>query len=113
MPLNSFRGALVNGLRSLWNNYSFIRYIFILLFITCCYNFIDTYKRHHYGIIWYNESRSFESIFQECEAKIQFFRDQRNLYITGFASFEFIILWCLFATQNELYKLKTNKQKTQ
>ena len=109
MPANIVRGAIVTSLSKLWNTNSAIRYIsWLIVGINIIY-FVLTYKN-----VYYSPPPEILSRWEECDTKILRFREQRNLYITGFSVFVFFIFRRLLEIQIQLHQArkKVKAQKT-
>ena len=108
MPANIVRGAIVTTVGKLWNTNSAIRYIsWLIVGINVLY-FAMTYKN-----VYYSPPQDILSRWEECDVKIMRFREQRNLYITGFSMFLFFVFRRVLEIQTQLHqarkKIKASK----
>eukprot|EP01083_Nonionella_stella_P221766 791980_1 len=98
MGTNMIRGAVVMSLNKLWNTNSAMRYIsYIIVFINMIY-FAMTYKKVYYSPP--------QEMLKECDRKIELFREQRNLYITGFSIFLFFVFRRVLDIQRKLHNAR-------
>ena len=101
MPSNLVRGAVIKSLAHFWNSYSGLRYVsYILVSVNFLY-FAQTYK-----LVYYVERPAAMDRFEECDHKISLFREQRNLYITGFSIFIFFVFRRLLDIQTKLFEAR-------
>ena len=101
MPANVVRGAIVTTLGKLWDTNSAIRYIsWLIVFINIMY-FGMTYKN-----VYYSPPAEVLSRWEECDIKIMRFREQRNLYITGFSIFLFFVFRRVLEIQSQLHEAR-------
>merc|ERR1712130_962956 len=110
MGANKVRGMVVQSLSGIWDPNSAIRYIaYLIVFINVIY-FGMTYKN-----VYYSPSHEMLTRWEECDTKILRFREQRNLYITGFSIFLFFVFRRVLEIQKQLHEarklVKANKQK--
>ena len=110
MGTNVVRGIVVQSLSKMWDGNSAIRYIaYLIVFINVIY-FAMTYKN-----VYYSPSQEMLTRWEECDTKILRFREQRNLYITGFSIFLFFVFRRVLDIQKKLHEarkiVKANKQK--
>jgi magnesium-transporting ATPase (P-type) len=101
MPTNTMRGAVIGALTSIWNSNSFVRYMCFALVALDTYYFGTTYRSLYY---YAPAQVGAGNRVEECERKIAFFREQRNLYITGVSIYLFFIMWGLFHVQTLLHQ---------
>ena len=110
MGTNVIRGAVVKSLSKIWNTNSGIRYIsYIVVFMNVVY-FVRTYIN-----VYHSERTQPQGRWEECDSKIQLFREQRNLYITAGSIFLFFIFRRVLDIQTKLFEarkeVKANKKK--
>mmetsp|Transcript_20952 Transcript_20952/g.18472 ORF Transcript_20952/g.18472 Transcript_20952/m.18472 type:complete len:136 (-) Transcript_20952:50-457(-) len=107
MPANVVRGAIVTTIGKLWNTNSAIRYIsWLIVGINVIY-FVMTYKN-----VYYSPPPEMLTRWEECDTKIMRFREQRNLYITGFSIFLFFVFRRVLEIQSQLHQARKNVKES-
>ena len=110
MPANAVRGAIVTTVGKIWDSNSAIRYVSWLIVAMNVLYFANTYYN-----VYYSPSQEALSRWEECDQKIMRFREQRNLYITGFSVFVFFVFRRVLEIQSQLHqarkKVKASKGK--
>eukprot|EP00484_Ammonia_sp_Unknown_P021323 CAMPEP_0197041544 /NCGR_PEP_ID=MMETSP1384-20130603/18080_1 /TAXON_ID=29189 /ORGANISM="Ammonia sp." /LENGTH=97 /DNA_ID=CAMNT_0042472489 /DNA_START=193 /DNA_END=486 /DNA_ORIENTATION=- len=91
---------------NLWNTNSAIRYISWLIVAINMIYFGMTYKN-----VYYSPPQEMLTRWEECDVKILRFREQRNLYITGFSIFLFFVFRRVLDIQAKLHETKLQLKK--
>ncbi|KAJ9453257.1 hypothetical protein DIPPA_05952 [Diplonema papillatum] len=97
MPTNAIRGYMIDQIRLIWRRHPYFRYYSgIMLFVSTTYfaaaiNFL--YSDH-------------TSIVDEKNLRTQFFKEQRNAYLTGFTLFNFLVINRLLELHTQMYDMR-------
>uniref|UniRef100_A0A6U4KA63 Endoplasmic reticulum transmembrane protein n=1 Tax=Hemiselmis andersenii TaxID=464988 RepID=A0A6U4KA63_HEMAN len=94
MPNNTIRGWVLNFFSKTWAGSNILRYMtFFLLLLNVLY--FGSSMSSIYSV------EAFD--LQTCEAKLDYFRHERNSYITGFGLFLFVVLQRIVMIQTQLH----------
>uniref|UniRef100_A0A7S0XLC7 Endoplasmic reticulum transmembrane protein n=1 Tax=Elphidium margaritaceum TaxID=933848 RepID=A0A7S0XLC7_9EUKA len=106
VPANVVRGVITTTVSRLWSTNSGVRYVAWLMVLINFIYFATTYQAYYYAPQINSVTK-----WEDCDLKIQRFREQRNLYITGFSIFLFFILRRVLDIQSKLHETKTQLKK--